>query len=434
MTPEPPDFDEDSAPTDPFDPFGVATEDNESPRRPRHLRGGAAGETAPTPTRARWTKRERRRYLRRRILALFVIVFVLLTPVWISLGSALGNQSYGPSASARLAEWARDHGGAGFVSWIENEWYRFHPPKVGGQPAKGAIPGAVHLKKIGAGANVLPTPAALKPFVSHPQPGEGTWHPIGRTVNGVPTMYDTFMRPDPLHTSTVVGVVWMDTKMLDFRLYSGSYIPGGGPYRYTAPVTPAAAKTLVAGFNAGFRMKDAQGGYYTDGKTIIPLRVGGASVVVYKNGTVNIAKWGRDAKLTKNVESVRQNLVLLVDNGKAVTGLNPNDTYQWGYTVGSAVYVWRSGIGITKNGALVYVGGPGLNITTLANLLVRAGAVRAMELDINSAWVNFSYFDPTTPKGPATATNGTNLLPAMAYTPAHLFESWWARDRSESVV
>ena len=58
--------------------------------------------------------------------------------------------------------------------------------------------------------------------------------------------------------------------------------------------------------------------------------------------------------------------------------------------MGNAIYVWRSGIGITADGALVYVGGPGLNITDLANLLVRAGAVRAMELDINTDWVNFS--------------------------------------------
>ena len=58
------------------------------------------------------------------------------------------------------------------------------------------------------------------------------------------------------------------------------------------------------------------------------------------------------------------------------------------------MYVWRSGVGITADGALVYVGGPGLNITDLADLLVRAGAVRAMELDINTDWVNFSAYRP----------------------------------------
>ncbi len=42
------------------------------------------------------------------------------------------------------------------------------------------------------------------------------------------------------------------------------------------------------------------------------------------------------------------------------------------------------GLGVTADGALVYVGGSGLSIVDLANLLARAGAVRAMEMDINT--------------------------------------------------
>jgi hypothetical protein len=132
--------------------------------------------------------------------------------------------------------------------------------------------------------------------------------------------------------------------------------------------------------------------------------------------------------MAPNVVSVRQNLDLVVDNGKLVPGLNANDTTQWGATLGNAVYVWRSGLGVTSDGALVYVGGPGLNITDLANLLVRAGAVRAMELDINTDWVNFSLYKPSTPTGPASAANGTEMLSNMTGTPARYFESWWARD------
>jgi hypothetical protein len=90
--------------------------------------------------------------------------------------------------------------------------------------------------------------------------------------------------------------------------------------------------------------------------------------------------------------------------------------------------VWRSGLGVTADGALVYVGGPGLDIIDLANLLVRAGAVRAMELDINTDWVNFSTYQPATPTGLASATHGTELLSGMTGTPGRYFESWWARD------
>jgi hypothetical protein len=51
-----------------------------------------------------------------------------------------------------------------------------------------------------------------------------------------------------------------------------------------------------------------------------------------------------------------------------------------------------------------------------------------MELDINTDWVNFSSYQPSTSAGLATASNGRELLPAMTGTPARYFESWWARD------
>ncbi|MDA8033466.1 MAG: phosphodiester glycosidase family protein [Actinomycetota bacterium] len=394
-----------------------------------------------------------------------LVVLVALSPVWVSLGSALTDRSLGSSLAARGAEWVRSHGGASVVAWIENQWYSHHPPKVGGAPSRSAIPnfGAsgstsatvgsstpptagtstshhratthpattppVATKPAApAGLQALPTPASLVPFAHPALAGEGVWHPVGRRVNGIPAVYETFLRPDAVHTSYVVGLAWFDTKLLSARLYSGSYIPGGGPYTYTAPVSPAASHTLVAAFNAGFRMQDALGGYYTQHKLVIPLRTGGASFVIYKNGTANIGAWGTEVRMTPQVQSVRQNLVLLVDNGKPAPNLNANDTSVWGATLGNQVYVWRSGIGITKDGALVYVGGPGLNITDLANLLVRAGAIRAMELDINTDWVNLATFHPATPTGAATPANGTDLLPNMTEPPSVWFASWWTRD------
>ena len=47
----------------------------------------------------------------------------------------------------------------------------------------------------------------------------------------------------------------------------------------------------------------------------------------------------------------------------------------------------------------------------LADLLVRAGAVRAMELDINTDWVNFSSYNPSTAHGIASPTNGVESSP-----------------------
>ena len=89
----------------------------------------------------------------------------------------------------------------------------------------------------------------------------------------------------------------------------------------------------------------------------------------------------------------------------------------------NAVYVWRSGLGVTADGALVYVGRSGAQHHRPGRPLARAGAVRAMELDINTTWVNFTTYRPSSPTGAASAGNGSELLPAMAGSPGRYFES-----------
>jgi hypothetical protein len=365
-----------------------------------------------------------------KVRAALLVLVVLLTPVWWSLGDALTDPGLGTSLQSRFAEWLRTHGASSVVVWAENLWYSHHPPPVGGRPAPGAIPHAPTTTSTTRSPRApahLPPPTPITPIASPAVAGEGRWRPEGRAVDGVFAIYETYMRPDAVHTSVVTGVAWMDTKLLGATLYSGGIIPGGGPWHNSAPLSPAAATTLDAAFNSGFLMSNANGGYYAEGKTAVPLRTGAASLVIYEDGTATVAQWGRDATMDSTVASVRQNLDLLVDDGRPAAGLNVYDTSKWGFTLGNRVYVWRSGLGVTADGALVYVGGPDLNITDLADVLVRAGAVRAMELDINTDWVNFATFSPV-PPAVASPTNGTDLLPDMSASPQRYFQSWWGRD------
>ena len=341
---------------------------------------------------------------------------------------ALLNPSYGASVSSRAAEWFRGHGLGGVVNLIETEWSRLNPPKVGGKPPAGSFTGPTLPPTPGRGA--LPIPPRLASPAGAWLPGEGVWHPAGRTVDGIPAVLTTTVRPDALHTSFVVGVAWMDTRLLRAQLYSSSSssgIPGGGPYTHSAPVTPFAARTLDAAFNSGFRLSDSNGGYYTDHRMIARLRPGAASLVVYRDGSATVGAWGSQVAMSSRVASVRQNLNLIVNNGKPVPGLIANDNSQWGATLGGGFFVWRSGIGVTRNGALVYVGGPSLAITSLANLLVDAGAVRGMELDINTDWVQYSTYHGAK-NAPVSGSNGASLLPGMIEAPSTYFQSWWIRD------
>jgi hypothetical protein len=387
---------------------------------------------------AKPTRRERRALRKQRIrerptpvgrhpkTTIFVVVMILLSPLWASMGQAATNPALGPSPGSRLTEWVRDHGGGGIVTWAEDTWYTWHAPPKGGKPAAGAIPkptasSSPSTLPVASGPAHLPAPAAIVPFVSTPTPGEGQWHAIGRTVDGVPTMYAAYLRPNAVYTSLVTGVAWMDTKLLSAQLYAGTSIPGTGQtFANMAPIAASASTTLDAAFNSGFRMQDAQGGFYLDGVTAEALQPGAASVAIDSSGNINVGAWGTDVKMTPTTVAVRQNLDLIVDDGAPVPGLNQNDNIRWGATLGGKVQVWRSGIGVTADGALVYVAGSGLSIVDLADVLARAGVVRGMELDINTSWVNFTHFD-LNPGVPATADNGVRLTYDEVPSPSRYF-------------
>lgn len=282
------------------------------------------------------------------------------------------------------------------------------------------------------GPTALPAPAPLKPFAPPATPTDGTWAPVGRPVNGASAIYETHLVPPG--GSADAGIAWMDTNLLSAQLYSGSKSPGGGPYQFTAPVLPPQAASLVAAFNGGFLMKDAGGGYVTEGRTIYPLASGAASLVIHADGSVNVGAWGTDVTMTPDVVGVRQNLVPLVEAGQPTAQAASPNWNVWGATCGvsscSGAGIenqWRSSVGVTANGALVYVSGPALDPLQLAQLLVQAGVVRGMELDINPSWPVFASYAP--PAGaPAGPANGTDLAPSSVQGPATFFTASWARD------
>jgi hypothetical protein len=340
----------------------------------------------------------------------------MLTIVGWSYGHAL-TVSSSDSLATRSVEWVRAHGGSSLVNWIESEWYSHHQPPRGGTPKPGLIPAAVPTTALPPRHPLislpphLSQPAPMVPLANPPLPGEGLWRPVGRlAAGGLPAVYATAVRPDAVHTSLVTGVAWMDTKLLRATLYAGSQTPGG-TWGDMAPIPPDRRLPLAAVFNGGYRIQESRGGYYADGKIARPLVAGAASFVIRTDGTPTVGMWGRDVALGPNVAAVRQNLTLIVDGGAPVAGLPP---------LTSVNAIWRSGVGVTADGALVYAGGNGLTARSLAQVMARAGAVRAMELDINSAWVDFLYYAPL-PGGAAAPENGTKLVGDMPSTTGRYF-------------
>ena len=186
-----------------------------------------------------------------------------------------------------------------------------------------------------------------------------------------------------------------DPAAVRFALHAGSQVPGGSgwPGGNTAPTSG-----LVAGWNGGFLMANGAswGGFHLDGRTAFgPLRTNSASEVFYKDGSMDVLAWPGGDPSTE-VLGVRQNLVLLIDGGKLASNLAQGtaaDEHTWGFTNDSSnVHANRSGVGVTADGRVVYAAVRGASPLQLAQFLQRAGAVRAMQLDINMSRPIFGTF------------------------------------------
>jgi hypothetical protein len=361
-----------------------------------------------------------------------VLVLVFLVWVAFSIGQALLAPN-GGSMSSKLAEWARDHYLGPAVTL--GEWLTYNPPKVGGKPAFSlAVPSseavgpspksAKSLDKAEASAFQAAVPATIAPLAGKPQPGEGQWRVL-ENVHGEPAVLGTFLR-DATYTSYVNGIVSMDQRLVSFQLHPGNEDPGGSDWGpNTQPWIPPGSRTgLLATFNGGFKLDSAQGGFYLNGHTSGTLTPGAASVVYYKNGTVKIGAWDQKVRMTSSVVGVRQNLKLIVDNGDVPATVNQDVETNWGATLGGGYYVWRSGLGITRDGRVVFVYGPALDVRGLAALLQRAGAVEGMQLDINPFWMSYEYYQADGhPADPAPVA----LLPTQQQT-VYRYYSPYSRD------
>lgn len=221
-------------------------------------------------------------------------------------------------------------------------------------------------------------------------PGEGLWTPIGPNVGGAPAIYATQLRTGIAGPGTA-SIAWIDTTAVSPRLFPGTQQPGGG-FLTPNELPPSDHPSLVAAFNSGFLLAEAQGGFYLEGREAVPLRNGTAALAIDADGTAHVGMLGRDVGLGPSTAAIRQNLPLLVDGGAVAPSATDRDNVVWGKTLGGGPYVWRSGLGERADGTLVYVGGPAMSALALGNTLVAAGAVRAMELDINPQWVTFNTY------------------------------------------
>ena len=382
--------------------------------------GGPALDGQPSPevppARKVRFRRTRRLFRLRSVRIVSAVLALLLIWLTFSVGQAAFKNN-GQGVAANVAEWARDHHLGPIVTF--GEWLSYNPPPKGGKPSFSlAVPSgeAVTPSKPAKGkaknAFVPDIPATLKSLAPSAIAGEGQWR-LAEQVNGEPAILTTFLR-DATYTSQVNGIASIDQRLVKFSLRPGTEDPGPANWGVSNYIPAGQRKGLLATFNGGFKLDSAGGGFYLNGIYHGSLVKGTASIVYYKNGTIKIGEWGRDFSMNSSIQGVRQNLQLLVDHGKVAANADSNVMSNWGATLGGGYYVWRSGLGITKDGRIVYVYGPALNAQDLGQLLQRAGAVEGMQMDINPSWMKFDYYQA---KGKPSDPTPVPLLPTQQPSP-----------------
>ena len=294
------------------------------------------------------------------------------------------------SFGVRSVEWIRAKpAGNWLVDEIEHVYYSWNAPKKGGPqlkslPAVGLAQRPISRARPRRGAQAATWPLRIRPVFAHPLPGEGIWKPAGPPVDGRPPVLVTTFRTELDYPRVVAYVAWFDHTRTALAYYPGRYEPPNTAVRGPMMIPYDQRWRLLATFNGAFTYLDGSNGSTDNGLVNEPLKDGNATLVAYRDGRLAIVKWSGGRNAGPNVAWARQSLLPIVWNGR----LNPllNDSSYWGYTLGNAVRVWRTGVGIDRRGNLIYAAADGQTVITIAKILQHAGAVRAMEFDINPEW------------------------------------------------
>jgi hypothetical protein len=327
-----------------------------------------------------------------------VFCLVPITASFLTTMAGASNASF----SIRSIEWLRDHGAAAIASRLESFYYTLNAPATGG-PALHRLPR--RLRTVADSVH----PPDVAPVITPGLSGEGVWLPSENWSGARPPVQITQFRSDPNYPQMVAGVAWINTARTWIRLYPGRLEPSVTLPRGPMEVPPTSRSRLLATFNSAFKLSDSGGGFALGGRTYAPMKPGMATLMGFSDGRVDVRAWSGGTDVPAGVQFARQNLPLIVSAGQP----NPNlsDGPEWGLTLGNAIRVWRSGVGVDRTGNLIYAAADNQTVGSLAQILIRAGAIRAMELDINSYWDTFiTYASPG-------AAQPTSLLPGMTRGP-----------------
>jgi hypothetical protein len=260
-------------------------------------------------------------------------------------------------------------------------------------------------------------PANIPPLYSEPKmEGEGVWKRLDliEGPDNEPALYTTFYRPSERFPTAIVYMLLMEMKgiVMDLRLGSAEPLRKDGA---PAMIEESRQRDLLAVTNALWQSRHTRGsGIIYNGELLREMAPGKATIVIYKDGSVDILEWNDQIPIP-SVKHARQLKHLMVEDGKVITlrkrhgktvpaeiglgsllneeqpvikippkkkGKKPR--YKLNITSGDLWFIaTRSAFGIRPDGNLVFGVGHHIGTIDLAKALALAGCVRVMHGDAN---------------------------------------------------
>ncbi len=304
------------------------------------------------------------------------------------------------------------------VDWVTRLTHASPSPSPTAEPLPSATPTASATRQ----PSLASTAPAVSPTSTTPTPTHTptvTPTPQGAGLaEGI--LWRGSVSPDPQRPYANVEIVEIDPSLLQVKMICGTHEPKPSTGLVGTGVIPQEDwPHLVAGFNGGFAALHGQYGMMVDRKVYLPPREGIATLAVYEDGSIRMGTWGKDLVLTSDMVSFRQNCLPLIENG--IITAETGKLTLWGLSVSNEVYLYRSGLGVTEDGRLIYVAGKPLTAYTLARALQMAGAHYAMQLDVDEYHVAFFTYDVRTDESGLKVT-GKKLRDDM-----HGFDGYFLR-------
>ncbi len=222
----------------------------------------------------------------------------------------------------------------------------------------------------------FPPPATVM-IQSPPMKNEGNWTELKAKKSG---MFTAQIRPDERDVSKLADLIAIDLTQLKIVFVPGTEITEKDDL---SRIPKGEMDGLVAVFNGGFRSHHTLTmGQRKNGVEFGELQDDLAAIIMPADGATRILKWDKATAEKYAAADVRQNLMMLVDDGKIEADFLDEKHLDYA--------TYRTGLGITDdNRWLIYAGGDNLKLTDVARALKLAHCNHASFLDQNTGNVMF---------------------------------------------